>query len=238
MSLTAIVFFGVSKLAHAPATNPQTNEFDKQQHSIDQAASIWTIVNKHRKLPSAYKPANLTAPNISLRLPAGNSEMWLRSDAAASLEKLVAQAKTENLSLMLASAYRSYSQQQSLHDIYVKRLGREKAEASSARAGHSEHQTGLAADLAPGNRECEVETCFGDLPEGKWLAANSHRFGFIISYPKDKQDLTGYEYEPWHIRYVGLELAAELYKSKKTLEQFFGLENPSSYKEYPYELVP
>jgi D-alanyl-D-alanine carboxypeptidase len=109
--------------------------------------------------------------------------------------------------------------------------GKAVADSQSARPGYSEHQTGLAVDVEPTSRKCEVEACFGDTPEGKWVAANAHKFGFIIRYPKNMQSVTGYIYEPWHIRYVGKELAGEMHKQNiATLEQFFGLEAAPDYQ--------
>jgi len=131
---------------------------------------------------------------------------------------------------MLASGYRSYSDQASVYSAYVSQSGVAQADTFSARPGHSEHQTGLAADIEPLSRTCEVEQCFENTKEGQWLAANSYKFGFVIRYQKNTQDLTGYEYEPWHVRYVGKYLALKLYRSGQTLEQFFSL---PAYTTYP-----
>jgi len=205
-------------------------QFDKQQYSTTNSASIWVIVNKQNPLaPKEYAPNNLVFPDVPLRVP-GNDSMQLRQDAATALEKLVAGAKSEGLTLMLASGYRSYTYQVGLYDGYVRSMGKTEADKTSARPGHSEHQTGLAADLEPVSKECELEICFGDLPEGKWLAANAYRYGFIIRYPIDKTSITGYEYEPWHLRYIGTGLAAELKKQNlKTLEEFFDVAGGTSY---------
>ncbi len=108
--------------------------------------------------------------------------------------------------------------------------GKAVADTQSARPGFSEHQTGLAADIEPASRTCEVQECFGDTPEGQWVAANAYKYGFVIRYPKDMQHVTGYIYEPWHVRYVGKKLAEQMHKEGvATLEQFFGLENAPDY---------
>lgn len=131
---------------------------------------------------------------------------------------------------MLSSGYRSYNYQTSLYSNYVKNEGQTAADTQSARPGHSEHQTGLAADIEPASRNCEVDQCFATTPEGKWLAANAYTYGFIIRYPADKVDVTGYEYEPWHIRYIGAPLATELHNQGiETLEEFFGVSGGPSY---------
>ncbi len=231
--VTAIVILGrkhtvapgsstTNQHAASPAGQSPAANFDKSAHSTTNPASIWVIVNKQRAInPTDYAPNDLTAPNVAQRVP-GDRSMMLRSPAAKALEQLFAAAKQDGVSLMLASGYRSYNDQVSVYSNYVKTQGQAAADTFSARPGHSEHQTGLAADVEPINRKCEVEKCFGDMVEGKWLAANAYKYGFIIRYPADKTDVTGYDYEPWHIRYIGPELAAEM-KSKNitTLEEFF-----------------
>lgn len=206
--------------------------FDKTLYSIDEADSIWVVVNKRRALePTTYRPANLVIPNVALQDPRESQEMQLRADAATALEKLVDAAKQEaGYSFMLASGYRSASFQEALYNRYVRQEGQASADQQSARPGHSEHQTGLAADIATTDGVCVIEDCFGDMSAGKWVAGNAHRFGFIIRYQKDKTDITGYMYEPWHLRYVGDALATEAYKQKVTLEEFFDLPAAPDYQ--------
>lgn len=214
-----------------PGTAPvPSSTFDKQRHSTTDPNSIWVIVNKQHPLqPKDYAPADLVFPKVPLRVP-GNESMQLRSKAAAALERLVADAQTAGFKLMLASGYRSYNYQVGLYNGYVKSVGTAEADKTSARPGHSEHQTGLAADVEPASRNCELDQCFGDLPEGKWVAEHAHTYGFIIRYTKNDTATTGYEYEPWHLRYVGPELAAELTKQNvTTLEAFFGVSGGQSY---------
>lgn len=210
--------------------------FNKAQYPTDVASSLWVVVNKGRALPSTYVPAGLTVPNIPLRLPASSPEMHVRPETAAALERMAAAAKSQGINLMLASGYRSYSEQQTVYQGYVNSQGQTAADTFSARPGHSEHQTGLAADLEPTSRQCEVDQCFENTPEGQWLAANADSYGFIIRYQKNAQSLTGYEYEPWHVRYVGQALAAELSRSPQTLEQFFNLPAYTSYPAEPFQL--
>ncbi|HSX29260.1 MAG TPA: M15 family metallopeptidase [Candidatus Saccharimonadales bacterium] len=208
----------------------QSSTFNKTQYSTSDPTSIWVVVNKQHALnPKNYTPANLVFPNVPLRVP-GNESMQLREDTANALEALVAAAKSDGLNLMLASGYRSYNYQVGLYNGYVKSMGQAEADKTSARPGHSEHQTGLAFDLEPTNKECELETCFGDIPDGQWLAAEAYKYGFIIRYPADKVSVTGYEYEPWHLRYIGKELSAEMHKQHiTTLETFFGITGGTQY---------
>jgi D-alanyl-D-alanine carboxypeptidase len=208
------------------ATKP-TSRYD-----IDSASSLTVVVNKQRPLaPKNYVPAQLVVPDVSLRLDSSAAEMHVRPETAAALEKMFTAAKLENVQLRLSSGYRSYDEQVQLYNYYVSIQGQSVADAQSARPGHSEHQTGLAADVAPVNGDCDVVVCFGDLPEGKWLAANAYKYGFIIRYPEGKMSVTGYEYEPWHIRYVGTSLAKSMHDSNiTTLEEYFHLPAAPDYQ--------
>lgn len=205
--------------------------FDNQRLSTSDPASIWVVVNKKRPLgPKTYEPTDLRTPNVPLRRSAAAPEMQIRGEAATALEQLVAAAKADNIHLMLASGYRSYDTQISVYNSEVRAYGQAAADQESARPGHSEHQTGLAADLEPTSKKCEIEDCFADTPEGKWLAANAYTYGFIIRYTPDKIAITGYKYEPWHIRYIGPDLAAEMHNKKiQTLEEFFNLPAAAEY---------
>lgn len=215
-----------------PAENSQEDDtqhppppaFDKDKLSLTDTASIWVVVNKQRPLPSGYIPNDLTTPNIRLRLGKNDQQMKLSAPSARALERLFTDALAENLQLVLSSGYRSEALQKQFYNNYASRDGQEAADRYSARPGTSEHQTSFAADLTDTADKCHLAVCFGDQPEGKWLAANAHRYGFIIRYPESKETVTGYQYEPWHLRYVGEDLATEMYTAKvKTLEEFFGL---------------
>ncbi len=220
-----------SKTTPAPSAAPEAPAFDKTAESITDPSSPWVVVNKKRLLePRDYTPADLVIPDIPLRQKNGGEEMQLRAETATALEAMAAAAKQDGIHLMLASGYRSYNLQKTVYNRNVAQLGQAKADTESARPGHSEHQTGLVADLEPLDRSCEIQACFADTPEGKWLAAHAHEHGFIIRYPEGKQAETGYIYEPWHVRYVGKSLSAELHKTPQaTLEAFFGLEKAGNY---------
>jgi D-alanyl-D-alanine carboxypeptidase len=206
--------------------------FNKSQYSLTDASSLWVIANKPHPLhPVTYTPANLVVPNIPLRNNITDTEKYVRSDTATALEKMVADAKTQGINLNLQSGYRSYQFQVNLYNLYVKQQGQAEADRESARPGTSEHQTGLAADLGgTSNPSCNVAQCFANTVEGKWLAANAYKYGFIIRYPANKETVTGYEYEPWHIRYIGTDLSNEMHKQGvETLEEFFGVSGGTQY---------
>ena len=164
------------------------------------------IANKTYSLPSDY----------------GNG---LTSTTQSAFDKMNADAKSLGLNLWIASGYRSYATQKRLYNNYVSSDGKEAADTYSARPGYSEHQTGLAFDLN------SVEESFANTDEGKWVKDNCYRYGLIIRYPKGKESITGYIYEPWHLRYVGVELATKLYNNGDwiTLEEYFGVD--SKYKD-------
>lgn len=184
------------------------------------ATADW-VINKQRPLnPRNYTPPNLAYPSVKRRT--SDASMQLRCDVAAAVEKLFAGATSAGHSPMLSSGYRSYQTQVSVYNRYVANDGQAAADTYSARPGHSEHQTGLAFDICNASG-CSLEQSFANTPLGQWVAAHAHEYGFTIRYPKDGQHITGYTYEPWHLRYVGPDLAGQLHQSGKTLEEHFGL---------------
>lgn len=201
--------------------------FDKTQFSLFDPTSPWLVVNKLRPLePLDYVPADLVTPSVAKR----DGGMQLRRDTSAALSELFAAAAKDGTPLKLASAYRSYSYQVNLYNGYVKSQGQAVADSQSARPGYSEHQTGMAADVSPLDGKCNLNACFATTPAGQWLAANAYKYGFIIRYPDGLTDITGYTYEPWHIRYVGKDLATEMHKQGiRTLEEFFALPAAPNY---------
>lgn len=209
---------------------PQNSSFNKQQYSTTDPASIWVMVNKSHPLnPKSYVPNDLVLPNVAQRVP-GTEEMKMRAVAAAALERMFSAAQTDGIKLLISTAYRGYSYQTVLYNNYVKTQGQAVADTQSARPGYSEHQTGLAVDIRARSGVCSVEQCFGNTPEGKWLAANAYKYGFWLRYPQGKDAVTGYEYEPWHYRYVGTSLAGELRQTNTaTLEEFFGISGGTRY---------
>ena len=243
MLLGALVIIGAVVWLHGSAAAPahqsagthqgqQHAAFDKTQYSTTDPVSMWIIVNKQHPLhPIDYTPRDLVVPNIPLRVP-GNESMQVRKVTATALETMFAAAKKQGINLMLSSGYRSYEYQVGLYNGYVQSEGKTVADTQSARPGYSEHQTGFAADLEPASRTCEVDQCFASTPEGKWLAANAYKYGFIIRYASGLDSITGYEYEPWHVRYIGTNLSEEMHKEGVlTLEQFFGIKGGTTYAQ-------
>lgn len=188
---------------------------------VTDPADVAVVVNKQRSLPDNYIPDDLVEPQIPFTFKEVIEKRMLRSVAAKALEQLVAQAETENIHLFGVSGYRSYVTQKSVFGGNVQDKGSAEANKVSALPGQSEHQTGLAIDLTNNVSEDQLVESFGDSKEGIWLAAHAADYGFIIRYLKGKESLTGYAYEPWHIRYVGKDIAEEIYANQMTLEQYF-----------------
>ncbi len=188
--------------------------FNKTKYSIDNPASIWIVVNKWRPLnPITYAPSDL--------VPVGNGQ-YMRAQAASALLQMFRAASAQGLHLDALSGYRSYQTQTLVYNNEVKNNGQLVADSESARPGHSEHQTGLAVDIGGGG--CGIENCFGQTKQGQWVAAHAYMYGFIVRYTASKQAITGYRAEPWHIRYIGVELSTQLHNTHiSTLEEFFGL---------------
>jgi D-alanyl-D-alanine carboxypeptidase len=203
--------------------------FNKNQFSLSDPNSPWIIVNKKRPLPDNFVPTDLRVPSVALRLPGGTEQTHVNGTVVKPLEELFGAAKAENVDFMLASGYRSAAYQTTLYAGYVAQDGQTQADAFSARPGYSEHQTGLAADIDNADKKCELEACFGLSSGGIWLAANAYKYGFTIRYPENKTAITGYQYEPWHIRYVGKDLAARLNQTGQTMEEFFNLPAAPNY---------
>lgn len=188
-------------------------------------ASITVVVNKRRPLnPVDYAPADLVFPQVPLVVTEANAV--LRPEAAGALQDMVAAAAADGVGLTLVSGYRSYADQVATYNHWVAQNGGNTAAADnvSARPGYSEHQTGLALDLGQTDGACTLSLCFRDTAAGAWAADNAHRFGFILRYPQDFHQVTGFFAESWHYRYVGLEVAEAMRNSATaTLEEHFGL---------------
>ncbi|GAA0471068.1 M15 family metallopeptidase [Alkalibacillus silvisoli] len=183
---------------------------------------IDVIVNKERRLPNGYEPEDLMIADVDYH--AVNEERkHLREEAAGALEDLFEAASEEGHQLVAVSGYRSEQTQEVVFASNVDRHGEEHAEQYSAQPGYSEHQTGLAMDVSTASIGYALSEEFGETQEGKWVAENGHKHGFIIRYLEGKSEITGYGYEPWHLRYVGEDLATSVYQSGLTLEEYFGL---------------
>ncbi|WP_368645055.1 D-alanyl-D-alanine carboxypeptidase family protein [Alkalibacterium putridalgicola] len=181
--------------------------------------SLAVLVNKKYSLPEDYVPENLVTVEVPTVLP--NPEIkQMREAAADALKEMFDAAEEEGVILHARSGYRSYNTQVQLFRNYASNHGEEAANKYSARAGESEHQTGLVMDVTSESVNLQITSDFGETEEGKWVKENAHEYGFIIRYPKGKSDITGYVYEPWHLRYLGEELATDVYASGLTYEEY------------------
>lgn len=209
------------RLAQQQAKLDLESSFYENVITVSNGDSKLVLVNKNYALDSSYAPSDLVLPNVLALGHEQNKTIYLREEASQHLEQLFSAAEQEAGLIFLArSGYRSYETQVSLYQRYVDQNGQEAADRFSARAGHSEHQTGLAIDVTADSVNGQLTTEFGKTAEGIWLKDNAHRFGYIIRYLEGRESETGYQYEPWHIRYVGVEAATEIYQNNWILEQY------------------
>lgn len=199
------------------ATEPETEEVTTEQETTTQIPMLTfptpsevtyingiLVVNKTYGLPADYNPGE-------------------NPEARAAFDQMAAAARAEGLNIYIASGFRSYSHQMRTYSRYVYYDGQENADTYSARPGYSEHQTGLAFDMN------SVDDSFAGTPEALWVNEHCHEYGFIVRYQKGKEDITGYQYEPWHVRYLGVDVATDVYNSGLTLEEYLGID--SKYQE-------
>ena len=170
------------------------------------------LVNRQNAISQYYVPSvrKVNGPGMS---------QSMRDDAATALEEMFAAAKAEGINLAIVSGYRSYTKQASIYSRKKASVGQKEADRVSARPGTSEHQLGLAMDLAR-KGSSQLNSSFGKTKEGQWVKENAHRFGFIVRYLENYEEVTGYMYEPWHVRYVGTEYAQAIYESTLPVELF------------------
>ena len=188
--------------------------------AVDDPASAAVVVNKQRPLSADYVPGNQHTVD----------GQPLRAEAAAAYSSMQEAAAADGVVFTAISGYRSYSSQATLYAAYSAQYGTQTADTISARPGHSEHQTGLAVDIADPAGACSLQGCFEDTAAGAWAAANAHRFGFIVRYPDGASAVTGYAYEPWHLRYVGSDIAEGMHaEGIATLEEYAGLPAAANY---------
>ena len=172
------------------------------------------LLNKYYSINENFKPQNLKAIDIKYRA----KYLEMTEEAANAFNNMAKDAATQGYNIIAISTYRTYEYQYNLYNKYVKTDGIEKADTYSARPGHSEHHTGLAVDV---KNKTKVYTKFGETTEFKWMQENAHKYGYILRYTKENEFITGYSNEPWHYRYVGVEIATQMKN-----------ENISSYEEY------
>jgi len=183
----------------------------RQSNNLNQ---IIILVNKYIYLPNDYIPNNLTVINSEFT----SSTRQLVFEAKEAFEKMATEAKKQGYTIRVISAYRSYDYQKGLYDNYVEKDGQELADTYSARPGHSEHQTGLVIDIDNGKVDYNN---FENTEEFKWMENNAHNYGFILRYPRNKECITGYDYEAWHYRYVGKEIATFIKNNNLTFDEYY-----------------
>lgn len=199
-------------------------------------ASLTVLVNRAFLLPPEYEPEHLTIPKVKFETTLDWDKNKLRDVAATALEDLFKSAKKEKIKLVGISGYRSYKRQREVYEKSAKEHGKAHADKYCALPGSSEHQTGLAIDVSTEEYGNSLDAGFGETREGKWLADNAYRFGFVIRYPKGKSKITGYNYEPWHLRYIGKKLSKYLYKNNLTLEEYYNVSMNKENKDWRNDL--
>lgn len=194
--------------------------YQHDSDTVENPYDVLALVNKEHALPGDYTPEDLVIPNVRYPFTDDLPKKQLRKIAADALEELFAASDEAGLELYAQSGYRSYDRQESIFTSNVEQHGEEEANNFSARPGQSEHQSGLTMDVTSPSVEFQLNISFGETPEGTWLTDHAHEHGFIVRYPEDKEDITQYQYEPWHLRYVGVKVATEIYEEQLTFEEY------------------
>ena len=223
--------------------SPKDQALSRQDFTIDPATGMakeikvvddnyMLLVNRTHPLSKTYKPDDMVTVKYVVSGVGKKGETdQLRKVAAEAFEAMVEAAAEDGINIKMRTGFRSYEYQKDrLYDVEVKNKGQEEADKATARPGHSEHQTGLALDVGGETESYKLSYDFGDTKEGKWVAEHCHEYGFIIRYvdgtKKEPGKLTGYVFEPWHIRYIGVEASAEMYElgaGKLTYEEYLGI---------------
>ncbi len=197
-------------------------KFNKSLYSTTDPSSIWIVVNKQHPL----SPINYTPIDLVTTVGA-----TISTKAQADFDAMNNASLAVGVNFTIVSSYRSYDTQNYLYNNYVATYGQTASDTFSARPGYSEHQTGFTIDFGSSSGAvCNLDDCFGSTSEGVWLAQHAYEYGFILRYPSDKQQITGYKSEPWHFRYIGRDLALEMKNNSiTTLEEYFGISGGETY---------
>ncbi len=193
-----------------------TDNFYKDIKFVKNPDDILVLVNKNNRLPSNFIPSDL----VPIDPKYANEGKLVREEVKIWFEKLSNDAKNLGYKIIAISAFRDFNYQEQLYNYYAETKGQKEADLISARPGHSEHQTGLAVDVEGSNNNYNE---FDKSIEFEWMKNNAHKYGFILRYPKNKEKITGFKYEPWHYRYVGKEAANIIYHKNLTLEEYHRL---------------
>ena len=188
-------------------------------HTYDNGDKL-ILVNKQYAITSDFYPTDLVAVDGSLST---NQGIYFKREAYDAYLKMLADANAQGINFLICSTYRSYSLQESIYFNHVYNYGVEYTNTVSAYPGRSEHHTGWAVDVTSKSMGYDLLESFINYPEGQWINAHCHEYGFIIRYPKDKTHITGYSYEPWHLRYVGVDVATDIMTRGITLEEYLGV---------------
>lgn len=188
--------------------------FYKNIELVKNPDDLLVLVNKNNKLAAVYVPNDL----VEIPTTMSYNGKLVRKEVLEAFQKLWNNAKKNGYKITIVSAYRDYNYQDKLFKNYVKEKGLKYALNCSAKAGHSEHQTGLAIDVMGSNGDYNL---FEETKEAEWMKNHAHEYGFILRYPKGKEKITGFKYEPWHYRYIGIDTSTYLYNHQLTLEEYF-----------------
>ncbi len=211
-----------------PTAEPEEETLDPSVFT--DTNSLLLVANKQHRLPEGYEPDDLV--NVNEYGGHGTIAPYMRREAAEKLAEMTEAALEDGIYLSFSSAYRSESYQASLYNGYVAQYGVETADTISSRPGYSDHQTGLACDFVEGGGY-DFTDAFENTASGNWLRDNAHFYGFIMRYPKGKGEISGYAYEPWHYRYVGVDYATAIYEVDvyESFEEYFGVTGGTVYAE-------
>lgn len=209
------------------APPPEQTPEPAPQWDVDSAASLQVIVNKLRPMD----PAEFAPQLVPVSTENEEGAEMVRPELDGALTQMDAAMRAAiGEGTFVTSSYRSYGLQAQYYQNAIDRYGQQAADTTSARPGHSEHQTGLAIDLQSTARECRLDHCFGETEAGRWIAQHAWQFGFVVRYPQGADAVTGYAWEPWHLRFIGTDVTTAMHEQGVgTLEEFFGLEPAPEY---------
>lgn len=191
-------------------------------------SNLLVLVDKAHALPASYVPPDLVSLH-DYAIPVNNYTIIGRRTMIDELQKLIAAGTNAGFYLVVASAYRSYTTQASIYNTYVQDYGEQQANMFSAKPGESQHQLGTALDFTTSEMGYSLSLGFAYSAAGEWLLANAYTYGFYLSYPQGQESVTGYEYEPWHFRYIGVQSAMDLHQSGLIMQTYLERMNLTPY---------
>lgn len=202
---------------------PSDIPFDTFDKTVEEYGVSEFAVPTWRDVDGVTYINDILIVNGDYGLPAGYNP-GVEQEVIEAYTALIDDAAAEGFDLVIVSGFRSYQDQQEVYDHFVETLGQEEADLRTLPAGHSEHQSGLAVDIGSVESASTASIPFGETPDYEWMKDVAHEYGFIVRYQEGKEDITGLDYEPWHIRYVGVEAATEIYEQDLVLEEYLGID--------------